>query len=117
MEFEYKKKKDLDARKIIANNLINKNPDRIPLILEKDPTCRVAKIDKSRFLVERKSTVSKFILEIKKLIKLAEEEAIFLSVKGKYSLSGSTIFEDVYKKYKDEDGFLYVMYTTELMFG
>ena len=61
--------------------------------------------------------VSKFLLEIKKLVKLPEEEAIFLSAKGKYSLSGTTLFEDIYSKYKDEDGFLYVSYTTELMFG
>ena len=61
--------------------------------------------------------VSKFLLEIKKLVKLPEEEAIFLSAKGKYSLSGTALFEDIYSKYKDEDGFLYVSYTTELMFG
>ena len=97
--------------------MIFKNPDRIPLILEKDPTCKDVNIDKSNFLVERKSNVSKFILEVKKLVKLPEEEAIFLSAKGKYSLSGTTLFEDIYSKYKDKDGFLYVMYTTELMFG
>ena len=64
-----------------------------------------------------KGKVSKFLLEIKKLVKLPEEEAIFLSVNGKYSLSGTTLFQDIYRKYKDEDGFLYVSYTTELMFG
>ena len=117
MEFEFKNRKSLEDRKRMSYNLIFKNPDRIPLILEKDPTCKVVKIDKSNFLVERKSTVSKFLLEIKKLVKLPEEEAIFLSAKGKYSLSGTTLFEDIYSKYKDEDGFLYVSYTTELMFG
>ena len=115
--FEYKRKKDIVARKIIADNLMNKNPDKIPVIVEKDPTSRISGMNKSRFLVEKKSTVNKFILEIKELIKMKEEEAVFLTAKGKYSLSGSKFFEDIYKSYKDEDGFLYIMYSTELMFG
>ena len=117
MEFEYKRKKDKEARKIIANNLLNKYPDKIPVILEKDPTSRLTQINKTRFLVDKKSTVNQFILEIKQTIKVGEEEAIFLSVSKKYSLSGSKLFEDLYKSHKDEDGFLYIMYTSELMFG
>ena len=50
-------------------------------------------------------------------MKLPEEEALFLSVKGKYSISGQKIMENVYNTYKDEDGFLYIMYTSELIYG
>ena len=65
MEFEFKNRKSLEDRKRMSYNLIFKNPDRIPLILEKDPTCKVVKINKSNFLVERKSTVSFFSLYMK----------------------------------------------------
>ena len=50
-------------------------------------------------------------------MKIPKEEGLFLSAKGKYSLSGQKIIGDIYNTYKDEDGFLYIMYTTELIFG
>ena len=38
--------------------------------------------------------------------------------KGKYSITGETTIDEVYKKYKDkEDNFLYIMYSTQLVYG
>ena len=55
---------------------------------------------------------------IKKLLKLPEEEALFLSAKGKYNITGEKTIEEIYKTYKDkQDGFLYIMYSSELVYG
>ena len=117
MEFKYKQIKTLDQRKLISHNIMEKNPDKVPIILEKDPTNKIQEFNKTKFLSDKKYTVAQFTLKIRSEMKLPEEEALFLSVKGKYSISGQKIMENVYNTYKDEDGFLYIMYTSELIYG
>ena len=117
MEFKYKQIKTEDQRKLISNNLLEKNPDKVPVILEKDPTSKIQGFSKTKFLSERNYTVSEFTQKIRSEMKLPEEEALFLSVKGKYSISGQKLMENIYNTYKDVDGFLYIMYTSELIYG
>ena len=117
MEFKYKQIKTFDQRKLISQNILEKYPDKVPIILEKDPTNKIQEFKKTKFLSERKYTVSEFTQKIRSEMKLPEEEALFLSVKGKYSISGQKIMENIYNTYKDEDGFLYIMYTSELIYG
>ena len=117
MEFQYKKDLSLEKRKDHCHKLMIKEPDKIPIILEKDPDSKLEKI-KSRYLIKRDFTVNKFQLIIKKLLKMPEEEALFLSAKGKYNINGERSINDVYNAYKDkEDGFLYIMYSSELIYG
>ena len=117
MEFKFKKQVDLETRKKQNKELIKRNPKKIPIILEKDPKCKLIPIKKTKFMIEKNSTVSKLIQSIRILMKIPQEEGLFLSAKGKYTLTGQKIIGDIYNTYKDEDGFLYIMYTTELIFG
>ena len=119
MEFQYKKEiPDLEKRKEQLKILQLKNPNKIPIILEKAPICKFEGIQKTRFLINKDFTVSKFQLMIKKLLKLPEEEALFFSAKGKYNITGEKTIEEIYKTYKDkQDGFLYIMYSSELVYG
>ena len=51
-------------------------------------------------------------------MKLPPGEALFLSAKGKYNLIGESTIANVYNTYKDkEDGFLYIMYSSVLVYG
>ena len=51
-------------------------------------------------------------------MKLSNDEALFLSAKGKYNLIGEKSMGEIYKLYKDkDDGFLYVMYSSFVVFG
>ena len=60
----------------------------------------------------------KFLLIIKRLMKLPQEEALFLAAKGKYNLVGANTIANIYNTYKDkEDGFLYIMYSSVLVYG
>ena len=117
MEFTYKIQNALKQRKIISQSIINKNIDKVPIILEKDPKCKLTPMKKTKFMIEKNSTVSELLQSIRKLMKIPHEEGLFLSAKGKYTLTGQKIIGDIYNIYKDEDGFLYIMYTTELIFG
>ncbi len=118
MEFKFKKDVDLDKRKEASQSLLKAEPKKVPVILEKAPNCKLEGIKKTRHLILRSFTVNKFIALIRQSMKIPENEALFLSAKGKYSISGETTFDEVYKMYKDkEDSFLYIMYTTEVVYG
>ena len=118
MEFKFKKDVNLDKRKEASLTLLNNEPKKVPIILEKDPNCKLEGIGKSRYLILRSFTVNKFISLIRQSVKIPENDALFLSAKGKYSITGETTIDEVYKKYKDkEDNFLYIMYSTQLVYG
>ena len=50
-------------------------------------------------------------------MKLNEGEALYLSVKAKYNLTSEKVLGDIYELYKDNDGFLYIMYSSQVIMG
>ena len=48
---------------------------------------------------------------------LNSEDAIFFLVKGKNALVGNLTFQEIYDKFKDKDGLLYITYARELVWG
>ena len=118
MEFNYKKNTPLKKRQNQCNSLLIKNPNSIPVILEKDPNSDINEIKKSKFLIQKDFTVNQFILMIRGLMQISESKALFFAVKGKYSISGDKSMGLIYRSYKDkEDGFLYITYYSELIYG
>ena len=117
MEFKYQKVKTLDERKAENQNVMQLNPGKIAIICEKSPKSRIADIEKSKFLVASDISLNQFTLMIRKRLKMAKEEAIFLLVNGKKSLTGDDTMLDIYNKYKNEDGFLYIAYASEEVWG
>lgn len=70
-----------------------------------------------KFLVPNDLTIGQFQYVIRKRIKLAPEQAIFLFV-GKGTLAPSNApLQQMYDKHKDEDDFLYMTYSSENTFG
>ena len=119
MEFQFKiQNPDKEKRKEQCRLLLIKDPDKVPIILEKDPQSHLAGIKKTRHLIKKDFTVNKFLYIIKKMMKLPQGEALFLAAKGKYNLIGESTIANVYNTYKDkEDGFLYIMYSSVLVYG
>ena len=118
MEHNFKKSLSLNDRKNQCHSLLIKNPNRIPVILEKDSKSKVNNIKKSKFLIQKDISVNQFIKMIRDLMQIDEYEALFFVVKGKYSISGDKTMGQIYSNYKDkEDGFLYITYSSELIFG
>ena len=48
---------------------------------------------------------------------MEKESALFFLINGKKSLSGNDTMINIYNKYKDVDGFLYVAYAAEEVWG
>ena len=60
--------------------------------------------------------MQQLIFIIKKRIKIKDSEAIFIYINDKLPPSSSYI-SDIYNSERDEDGFLYINYSTENTFG
>lgn len=112
----FKGKYPFEKRKAEAERVLAKYPDRIPVIVEQNSGCKLHPIDKTKFLVPNDLTIGQFVYVIRKRIKLSPEKAIFLMVDSKLPAT-SSILSHVYQENKDKDGFLYMSYSGENVFG
>ena len=79
------------------------------------PKSKIQEIDKTKYWFPMDLTVAQFSLMIRKRVEIAKEGAFFLLVGGKHSITGDTLISEIYERYKDEDGFLYIAYASELI--
>jgi GABA(A) receptor-associated protein len=105
-----------EKRKEISDKFRNDYPDRVPIIVEPAPNCRLPPLNKKKFLVPEEISVGKFVVEIRKHIKLDASQAIFLFVDNTIPTISHSI-RHLDQKYKDPDGFLYLVYSGENTFG
>lgn len=112
----FKKKHSLENRKIESSKIKSKYPERIPVIVEKKENSSIFDIDKNKFLVPNDLTIGQFVYVIRKRIKLPPETGIFIFVKNQIPQQ-SILMSTLYEESKDIDGFLYITYTGENVFG
>ncbi|KAG7796854.1 hypothetical protein KL944_004955 [Ogataea haglerorum] len=99
-----------------ASRIRGKFLDRIPVICEKVEESDIPEIDKRKYLVPSDLTVGQFVYVIRKRIQLPSEKAIFIFVNDILPPTAS-LMSTIYEQYKDEDGFLYILYSGENTFG
>ncbi|XP_059164940.1 gamma-aminobutyric acid receptor-associated protein-like 2 [Physella acuta] len=116
MKFKFKEEYTFEHRMLESGKIRTKYPERIPVIVEKDPKSHITYIDKRKFLVPNDISVAQFMWIIRKRIQLPSEKAIFLFV-GKVLPQSSASMGQIYEDHKDEDGFLYIAYSGENTFG
>lgn len=113
---KFKEEFTFEQRKSESDRVIDKYPDRIPIICERTSNSRMEDIDKKKYLVPRDLTCGQFVYVIRKRLHLRPEKAIFLFIQGTIP-NTSAILSHVYEEWKDLDGFLYVSYSDENVFG
>uniref|UniRef100_A0A8D2P0F8 Microtubule associated protein 1 light chain 3 gamma n=1 Tax=Zosterops lateralis melanops TaxID=1220523 RepID=A0A8D2P0F8_ZOSLA len=74
-------------------------------------------LDKTKFLVPEELTMAQFITIIRSRMALTATQAFYLLVNNKSLASMSLTMAEVYRDYKDEDGFVYMTYASQEMFG
>ena len=99
-----------------ANQRNKRTQDRIPVIVEKAAGSDIPDIDKKKYLVPTDLTVGQFVHVIRKRIKLTPEKAIFIFVNNVLPPTAA-LMSTIYEEQKDEDGFLYITYNGESVFG
>jgi GABA(A) receptor-associated protein len=110
------KKKSFTERYNESQRIQLKYPDRIPVIIERDKNSNAPPLLKSKYLVPKEITISQLIYAIRRQIKLDPQHALYFFIKDTLPCT-SELIQTMYNKYKEEDGFLYIMYTLENTFG
>ena len=97
--------------------ILEKYPDRVPLIIQPSKTDRDAyPIDKSKYITPRDLTLLQLQQIIRKRIHFPAEKAMFIFINNKiYPIT--SVIGPVYDTNKDTDGFLYITYCQESTFG
>ena len=117
MSFDFKRDYSFARRHAESTRIKEKFPDRIPIIINKNPKCtNLPDITKKKYLVPIDLTVGQFIYVVRSRIELPPEQALFLFVNETLPPTSQTV-KDLYENNADEDGFLYIIYTGENVFG
>lgn len=106
----------LEKRQAEALRITERFNDRVPVICEKVENSDIPEIDKRKYLVPTDLSIGQFVYVIRKRIKLPSEKAIFIFVNDILPPTAALI-SSIYEEHKDEDGFLYVLYSGENTFG
>lgn len=115
--YEFKMKNPFEQRKMESKRVMDKFTDKIPIVLEKSDTSTLPEIDKKKFVVPYDITIGEFLHIVRKKLKISTTDAIFLLINNNtIPHTGSTI-KEIYNKYADKDGFLYVTYSSQQAFG
>ena len=99
-----------------STKIKNKHPDRIPIIVTKGKNCRLKEMDKYKFLAPYDLTLGQFLVVIRKRIQLDNNEALFVFINNTLINTSQTL-GGIYNDLKDKDGFLYMTYCNENVFG
>jgi GABA(A) receptor-associated protein len=114
----YKTRFLFEERYAESKRVLQKYPDKIPIICEREVRSKsiIPDIDKNKYLAPRDLTLGQFIYVIRKRIKMPSEKALFIFINGT-SQSSTRYMDILYECYKDSDGFLYITYSYENTFG
>lgn len=110
---KYKKLYPFDKRVEEFIKIKEKYPDMIPCIIE---TQSKVTFMKNKYLLPKDLQLGHLIYIIRKKIHLSQYQSIFVFVNDKLMPSSNLII-DIYNLYKDNDGFLYIMFALENTFG
>ena len=108
-----------EERSAEAERIIQKYPDRIPIIVQKNTSSSsetLPDLAKTKFLVPDHVTFGQFLYIIRTRMSLPAEKALFIFINNTIP-NASSDMKTLYDEHKDEDNFLYCFYGTESTFG
>lgn len=112
----FKREFSLEERKTQTQQAKEKYPDRIPVYVHKRDNSRCNDLAKHKYLVPNDITIGNFIYIIRKNININPDQAIFVFIDNILP-PNAELMSTLYNKYCDDDGFLYISYSDENVFG
>ena len=100
------------------NTVLKKHPGRVPVYVKRADNIgsRLPYINRHKFLIPQYFTLHALQHTIRLYLKVGPEQAIFLFINNGMPIYSESLGQ-LYEKYHDKDGLLYVTYSTENTFG
>ena len=115
--YAFKMQYSFEKRLNESERIRNKFPDKVPIIVEKSDHSFLPELKKRKYLMPNDVELGQFIYLLRKNIQLDSSQAIFLFVNNSTIPTTSEKLGNIYEKYHDKDGFLYITYAAENTFG
>jgi GABA(A) receptor-associated protein len=117
----YCEKYSVERRKKMCVDVLKKHPDRIPVIVDKDPNNgTLPLLTHNKYLTPQTLKFGEFAYVIRKYLKLNQHSSLILCVvneRGTHFPCMTALMSNVHNEYKDETGFLTIVYMEENTFG
>uniref|UniRef100_A0AC34F0G3 Autophagy-related protein n=1 Tax=Panagrolaimus sp. ES5 TaxID=591445 RepID=A0AC34F0G3_9BILA len=115
---KYREKLSFCCRKSESASITSKFDDKIPVIIERFRNeKRLPELDRCQFAVPKFATVGQLQHVIKQRLGDFQRMAVYVVVANRELPSLTTRLSDLYTKYRDDDGFLYITFSSEDAFG
>lgn len=109
---------DYQERKKQYEDLSGRYPNHIPIIVNRESTEKDLKmLDKTQFLAPNNMLLGTFKHIIQSRLDLRSRDSIWFSLDSGFLFSNDKTMAEIYKKHKNVDGFLYLYYHRENVFG
>lgn len=115
--FEFKMCHSFDRRRSTSSKILTQFPDSCPVIIEKSTTSQLKNMEQTKFILRKYLTLAQLIHTIRSKIGITEKDSIFIIVGTNVTPQINKTIDELYEKYADNDGFLYITYCSENCFG
>eukprot|EP00092_Neocalanus_flemingeri_P102896 GFUD01131625.1.p1 GENE.GFUD01131625.1~~GFUD01131625.1.p1 ORF type:complete len:144 (-),score=48.16 GFUD01131625.1:89-520(-) len=114
----FRARKSLAERKADVEAIKHKFPTKVPIIVERYKSEKsLPMIDKVKFLVPKELTMAQLATIVRNRLSLGSTETFFLFTSSGSMPALSISVSDLHRQSKDQDGFLYLTYTSQEVFG
>lgn len=116
----FKEQHAFEQRKQLSQKILTTYPERLPIIAApaRYGAPGTPHAAKEKFLVPIDFTAQMFLRELRRLmVDLPPSDALYMFVGKNVIVPTSLMMTQIFDKFKDDDGFLYIHYSVENTFG